>query len=79
MEVSVEQVPPVPSNYSDKELASHVRHYFPGLSGALLALLERFEELEGTVNAVRDPDAEELKVVCPHCGTEIQIDLELIS
>lgn len=77
MKVFVERVPPVTSNYSDKELACHVRHYFPNLSGPLLTLLERFEGQESTVNAVRDLEDQESKVTCPHCGTEIRIDLEL--
>jgi len=79
IKVSVELVPPVPSNYSNDELARHVRHHFPNLSGPLLTLLERFEGQEGTVNAVRKLEDQESKVTCPHCGTEIQIDLELES
>jgi len=79
MKVSVEQVPPVPSSYSNEELARHVRHYFSNLNGPLLTLLERFEDREGTVNAVRDLEDKGLKVACPLCGAEIQIDLELES
>lgn len=35
----------IPSNFSDEELISHIRHHFPDIRGSVLeVLLERFEQ-----------------------------------
>lgn len=78
MKLTVEQVPPIPSNYSDAEVAAHVRHYFPNLSGPLKTLLDRFEGHHDTINAVKQAqDNGDMEVSCPHCGTVIGLDLEV--
>lgn len=82
-------IPFVPSNYSDEELIRHVEHHFPNLNGPLKTLLNRFEsrvygtpeqvQLETEAGQLQDLRDTDYDVQCPHCGSVLQIDLELGS
>lgn len=86
---SVAQVPPIIGNFSDEELIRHVEHYYPNLNGPLRTLLNRFEsrvygtpeqvQLEHQAGQLQDLQEGDNEVSCPHCGSVLQIDLEIES
>lgn len=82
MKVSRVVPPPIPSNFSDEEVLKHVRHYFPNLSGQLETLVQRFEALLDRNDELAQKSAslelfeEDPSVVCPECGTRLELDVK---
>lgn len=72
-------VPVIPSNYTNKEVVAHVRHYYPNLQGALKTMLDRLEGSIDSVATVEELEQADNSITCPHCGSVMAIDLELQS
>lgn len=72
-------IPMPPSNLDAQELIRHIENSYPDLKAGLKLLFERFKEIVGNEGIV-ESKAEEIEgfeYECPHCGTVLQIDLEL--
>lgn len=66
--------PPVPftaANLTNTELARHIRHHYPQMTGPLAVMLERFENRSSQeTDAPIDPAGHHK---CPHCGTGFEV------
>lgn len=70
-------VPVIPVNYSNREVAAHIRHYYPNLQGALRTLLDRFEGNMDCIATVEELKQMDNSVTCPHCGSILHVNLGL--
>ncbi len=74
-----DEIPVATSNLDAQELIRYIENNYPDLKGGLRLLLDRFSEIVGNDGIVQSK-ADEIEAVeykCPHCGTVLQIDLEL--
>lgn len=72
-------IPMPPINLDAQELIRHIENNYPDLKAGLKLLFERFKEIVGN-DELPEGKAEEIEgfeYECPHCGTILQIDLEL--
>ena len=65
---------PISGNFTNGELIRHIENEFPDLSGSLLVLLERFDNIcEQDEQGVFD-NTINLTIKCPKCGTELEFE-----
>lgn len=69
------QVPPIIGNFSDEELIRHVEHYY---QFRVYGTPEQVQ-LEHQAGQLQDLQEGDNEVSCPHCGSVLQIDLEIES
>ena len=64
------QIGEAPSNLTNEELVSHIRHYFPDLHGPLRMLFERFEA--AIDNDFETDSGNDVCGQCPSCGVQLE-------
>lgn len=72
---------PISGNFTNAELIRHIENEFPDLSGSLLVLLKRFDDIceqdENPQHKVHvDDEYGEDVVMCPKCGTKFELEDE---
>jgi hypothetical protein len=75
---SVQRVDEAPSNLTNKELVSHICHYFPNLHGPLRMMFERFAHNASAINNDFETDTKNMDLgSCPHCGSLLEVNITI--
>jgi len=67
-----------PSNLTNEELVSHIRHYFPNLHGPLRMMFERFAHNASAIdNDFKTDNGNEICGQCPSCGVQLEVNITI--
>ena len=72
------QIGEAPSNLTNEELVSHIRHYFPNLHGPLRMLFERFAHNAAAIdNDFKTDSGNDVCGQCPSCGVKLEVNITI--
>lgn len=67
-----------PSNLTNEELVSHIRHYFPNLHGPLRMMFERFAHNAAAIdNDFKTDSGNDICGQCPSCGVQLEVNITI--